>query len=301
MIEGIREFILQMVPIGTEAIIYLQSYRTVLLDRFFLLITFLGNEEFYLFLFLVVYLSVNKRWGRGLAYIFLISTYINLLIKDMIALPRPYNSRFAILRRETSYSFPSGHAQVPLSTYGFLGLRVNKWSVWLVFIPLILMIGLSRIYIGVHYPHDLLGGWLIGLFILIIWEGTQHSRYNFPPIFAFILAIFLPIFLLLLFYSRESLKTMATLMGVSLGFQLEEALVDFEVDGLLLQKIVRILVALPIIVLVWYGLKIILPDLLIFVFIRYLVLGLAISFFIPSLLSRLKLVEKRNSLTWRNN
>ncbi|MBT9130594.1 MAG: putative undecaprenyl-diphosphatase YbjG [candidate division WS2 bacterium] len=301
MIEGIREFLLQTVPAGTEAIIYLQGFRNALLDRLFLLITFLGDGEFYLFLFLVVYLSVNKHWGRGLAYILLISTYINLLIKDVIALPRPYDSRITILRSETSYSFPSDHSQVALSTYGFFGLRVNKWSVWLVFIPLILLIGLSRVYIGVHYPQDLLGGWLSGLFILIIWEGMQHRIKNIPPLLSFILAIILPLLLMVLFYSRESLKTMATLMGVSLGFQLEKALVDFEADGLLLQKIVRILVALPIIATVWYGLKIILPDLSIFVFIRHLVLGFTVSFFIPSLLSRLKLVKKRNSLTWRNS
>lgn len=301
MIEGIREFLLQMVPAGTEVIIYLQSFKNALLDRLFMLITFLGDEKFFLILFLVVYLSVNKRWGRGLAYILLISTYINLLIKDVIAIPRPDDLRISILKSETSFSFPSGHAQVPLSSYGFLGLRVNKWSVWLVFIPLILMIGLSRIYIGVHYPQDLLGGWLIGLFILIICEGILHHKNNLPPLLAFILAIFLPLFLILLFHTSESVKTMALLMGVSLGFQLEVALVDFEADGLLLQKIVRVLVALPIIASVWYGLKITLPDLLIFVFIRYLILGLTISFFIPSLLSRLKLVKIGNSLTWRNN
>ncbi|MBT9175297.1 MAG: putative undecaprenyl-diphosphatase YbjG [candidate division WS2 bacterium] len=301
MTEGIRELLLQMVPAGIEAIIYLQSFRNALLDRLFLLITFLGDEEFYLFLFLVVYLSINKRWGRGLAYILLISTYINLFLKDLIALPRPDNPDIAILRSETTYSFPSAHSQVALTTYGFLGLRVNKWPVWLVFIPLILLIGLSRIYIGVHYPQDLLGGWLIGLFILIIWEGIQHRRNNFPPLLVFILAIFLPLFLLLLFHTRESVKTMALLMGVSLGFQLEEALVNLEVGGLLLQKIIRVIVALPIVASVGYGLKIILPDLLIFVFIRYLVLGLTLSFFVPGLLSRFKLLKRRYSLTWRND
>lgn len=301
MIEGIREFLLQMIPIGTEAIIYLQSFRNALLDRLFLLITFLGDEEFYLFLFLIVYLSINKRWGRGLAYILLISTYINLLIKDMIAIPRPYNSQIAILRPESSYSFPSAHSQVGLSTYGFLGLRINKWSAWLVFITLIIMIGLSRIYIGVHYPQDLLGGWLIGLVMLIIWEGIQHRIKNIPPLLSFILAIIIPLFFILLFHTRESVKTIAILMGISLGFQLEEALVAFEVNGLIHQKIVRILVALPIIVLVWYGLKIILPDLIIFVFIRYLVLGLSLSFFVPGLLCRFKLLGKRDSLTLRDN
>jgi undecaprenyl-diphosphatase len=74
-----------------------------------------------------------------------------------------------------SYSFPSGHAYATMLGYGLLGVLASKhlsapWSFVVPFLLglLILVVGISRVYLGAHYPSDVLGGWLLGIFVLII-------------------------------------------------------------------------------------------------------------------------------------
>ncbi|HED04685.1 MAG TPA: phosphatase PAP2 family protein [Candidatus Fraserbacteria bacterium] len=89
---------------------------------------------------------------------------------------------------EASYSFPSGHALGSLVIYGVLAYLVDKtwprWrpAIWSVYLVLVLTIGFSRLYLGVHWPTDILGGWAAGgllLFGLIYW---REGRYRLPAL-----------------------------------------------------------------------------------------------------------------------
>ena len=106
----------------------------------------------------------------------MISTGLNLLLKNIVQRPRPNEFR---LIDETGYSFPSGHSMVSMAFYGFLIYLIYKfvkskrlkWILIIILSALIITIGISRIYLGVHYTSDVLAGFTISVSYLVIYTS----------------------------------------------------------------------------------------------------------------------------------
>lgn len=134
--------------------------------RFF---SFLGTEEFFLLVLPLIYWSVDFALGLRVGVILLTSGALNTLFKMLFHAPRPYwvSEQVVPLSAETSFGIPSGHAQISVGVWGMIaaGLR-RTWSTVLA-VLLIFFIGLSRLYLGVHFPQDVLVGWIIGG--LLLW------------------------------------------------------------------------------------------------------------------------------------
>jgi hypothetical protein len=96
-------------------------------------------------------------------------------LKHLLRQPRPYwvDDRIIPLSAETSYGIPSTHSSDSLSVWGLLALTLKKAWLWILAAALVLLIGLSRLYLGVHFPHDVLGGWLLGLGALAIFVWSE--------------------------------------------------------------------------------------------------------------------------------
>jgi hypothetical protein len=103
----------------------------------------------------------------------LVSGSINDWLKLALHLPRPYwySTQVSALSAETSFASPSNHAQVAASLWGVMAARLRRPWAWALAAILAFLIGLSRIYLGVHFPHDVLLGWLIGA--LLLWLLLQ--------------------------------------------------------------------------------------------------------------------------------
>ncbi len=129
--------------------------------RFF---TFLGTKEFFIFVLPVIYWCVDSRLGIRVAFILLIGTAFNETLKLALQGPRPYwiSTGVKALSAETSFGIPSGHAQTAAGLWGMLAASLRRRWVSICAVALILLIGLSRIYLGVHFPQDVLVGWLLG-------------------------------------------------------------------------------------------------------------------------------------------
>jgi membrane-associated phospholipid phosphatase len=138
--------------------------------------SFLGTEQFYLFiapaLLWCLDAGLGLRMGLGLA----ISSSVNSILKLVFHSPRPYwvSERVQALASETSFGIPSGHAQNSVVVWGLLAAWIHKTWAWIVAILLMLMIGLSRLYLGVHFLGDVLAGWLVGA--LILWAILRLER-----------------------------------------------------------------------------------------------------------------------------
>jgi len=134
--------------------------------RFF---SFLGTEQFFLFVLPVLYWNVNDALGLRVGLILLTSGALNSVFKMLFHRPRPYwiSEQVIPMAAETSFGIPSGHAQISIGVWGMIAVWIRRLWVSLLLALLIFFIGLSRLYLGVHFPQDVLAGWLLGG--LLLW------------------------------------------------------------------------------------------------------------------------------------
>jgi membrane-associated phospholipid phosphatase len=154
--------------VGVNLVIAVQSLGDWLAApmRFF---SFLGDEEFFLLILPALYWSVDAGLGLRVGVVLLLSGAVNDALKLSMYGPRPYWYSLDVRAwtAETSFGVPSGHAQIATSVWGMLAAYINRRWVWGVVVFIIFMIGISRLYMGVHFPHDVLLGWLVGA--LVLW------------------------------------------------------------------------------------------------------------------------------------
>lgn len=154
-----------------------QNLKCDFMTSFFKLCSTLGSTWFYVLLVVVLmFLKDKKELLIGIHL--LIGQGINRLIKYIIKRPRPPQRLHLV--KETNYSFPSGHSMSAMIGYGLLVLEVQKSSlkykkvIEIFLMMMIFLIGLSRIYLGVHYFSDVIGGFLLSLsYLLFIYYNTS--------------------------------------------------------------------------------------------------------------------------------
>ena len=144
-------------------------------------ITNFGGAIFLIILTIVLFLVIkNKKIGASIFFNLVIVTILNQLLKNILQRPRP--TEFRIIE-ETGYSFPSGHSMTSMAFYGYLIYLIykyvkNKYVKWISIVLLgilICSIGISRIYLGVHYTSDVLGGFLISGSYLVIYISAVNK------------------------------------------------------------------------------------------------------------------------------
>ena len=124
----------------------------------------------------------NKKIGLSIFSNIVIITILNQLLKRILRRPRPTEFRIV---EETGYSFPSGHSMVSMAFYGYLIYLIYryiknkyvKWTLITILSILICLIGISRIYLGVHYTSDVLGGFLISISYLVIYISAVNKFF----------------------------------------------------------------------------------------------------------------------------
>ena len=144
-------------------------------------ITNFGGAIFLIALTIVLLVLIkNKKIGISIFSNLVIVTILNQLLKAILKRPRPTEYRIV---EETGYSFPSGHSMVSMAFYGYLIYLIykyvkNKYIKWISIVLLSILvcsIGISRIYLGVHYTSDVLGGFLISMSYLVIYISAVNK------------------------------------------------------------------------------------------------------------------------------
>lgn len=138
-------------------------------------ITNFGGAIFLIVLTIILFIVIkNKKIGVSIFSNLVIVTILNQLLKGILQRPRPTEYRII---EETGYSFPSGHSMISMAFYGYLIYLIykyvkNKYIKWISIVVLSLLIctiGISRIYLGVHYTSDVLGGFLLSISYLVVY------------------------------------------------------------------------------------------------------------------------------------
>ena len=144
-------------------------------------ITNFGGAIFLVIATITLFIVIkNKKIGISILSNLAIVTVLNQLIKRILQRPRPTEYRII---EETGYSFPSGHSMISMAFYGYLIYLIYKYvknkyikGISIILLSLLIcLIGISRIYLGVHYTSDVLGGFLISISYLIIYISAANK------------------------------------------------------------------------------------------------------------------------------
>ena len=157
---------------------FLQQFRSPLVDQVFLFLNFFDTRLFYLIFIPFMWVGYNYKLGIKIFFILMLSFIINDYLKYLFMYPRPYmlDPQLTVIKLG-DYSFPSGAAQaavlLPLIFISYF--KDKKWPI-IVGINYFFWISLSRMYLGVHFLSDLIGGWIVGGLLFLFY-------YYFFPIF----------------------------------------------------------------------------------------------------------------------
>ncbi|NPV63793.1 MAG: phosphatase PAP2 family protein [Methanotrichaceae archaeon] len=159
-------------------ILSLQSHPGLL--PFMRAASLLGVLELYLLILPAVYWCFDRRLGLRMALILVVSQSINYALKAAFHLPRPYwvIPEVKAFSGEASFGLPSGHAQNAVCVWGMLACYARASWVRAVLLLLIALISVSRLYLGVHFPGDVLAGWAIGALILLLFMVLDRPVSN---------------------------------------------------------------------------------------------------------------------------
>ena len=166
----------------------------------------LGTEDFYFLALPLLYWSIDTNIGLRVGAILITSSMVNGTAKLLFAGPRPYwvSSHVQPLWPEYSFGAPSGHAQHGLTVWGTIAAFQKKW-LKIVLGALIFLIGFSRIFLGAHFLHDVILGWIIGGILLWaflkFWSPVAAWLSNKTPREQVILAFVVSLIFLVVGYS----------------------------------------------------------------------------------------------------
>lgn len=271
--------------LGVELIRILQSIDASIsdfFDRFFLVMTYLGDETFILILIILIFWCVHKRLGIQLSLVVGTSYYISVLVKGIFGWPRPFiwarqqslppNIRL-IGTEPSGYSFPSGHAQSTGTTWGLISVITRRKILVMISIFLCIIIPLSRLYLGVHWPSDVIVGLGFGLAIVILYISFREQIFqyftNYQSHIWSLVAVWVLIptilvvtsTLLTLFTGHDPLvqnpgRTGGLLTGIILGLLFEQRFVSFTTEGISYRmRVLRGIIGLLFLVVAYIGFK----------------------------------------------
>ena len=312
---------------GLEFIAWLQTTFPQLAG-FFLFITNLGLEEFYLAVFPMIYWCIHKELGKYLGALFLVTVMLNGIFKQTFRLPRPFwiDENIALDTREEGYGLPSGHVMYAMVFYFFIAGWVRKTWVWVVAVVLLFLMALSRVYLGVHFIQDVVAGFFISgtlLLMYLFWNRRYGTRFRKRILGQRLLvAVLVPlalgiayIIILLIIGApdmsvpwaeyipaaeRTSIDAVAQPFGLLLGFGvaviLEGSRIRFRADGSIWKRIVRYVVGMVVVLAIWRGLGIVFPREPLAVgvplrIVRYFLLTLWIGYYAPWAFVKLRLAD----------
>ena len=287
-----------------EVMVWVQSlYSSLgsLADGLFTAFTFLGEETFLLVMVFGIYWCFNKRLGEYLMLSLYASIGANGVLKDLVRRPRPFltpgfeDVRYVAIETplvdtvhlKESFSFPSGHSQWSAAFFGGLSFWRRRWGTSVLCCMLVLAVMCSRLYLGVHFPTDVLMGAALGLGFAALssWLFRRFYRYR---LWMFVGAVGITLLGLLNQPTPDTVKTIGVGVGALVGFAWEQR-VTFEVEGTTGRRLLRLALGLALILLARAGLKVLFPAGLLFDGLRYGIVGFLATGLWPWLFTRMKL------------
>ncbi len=271
----------------------LAEIRTPFLNELFLILTKLGEEVVLFLVLCIIFWCLDKKLAYRMGFAFLLSSLFVQGLKITCRIDRPwvldesFEAVEAAKAHATSYSFPSGHTQSAVSLWGTLAVSVKNAWLKVLFIMLAVIVGFSRMYLGVHTPADVIVATLvsaasIAVVLLLVKPGVEgNARCITTSVVFTLLSVALIVYSLVLYengtvgyeYASDCCKSAGVGLGFAIGYFLESKFVKFEPKvGKWYIHVIKVVVGLGVLVALKSGLKVLLGDNLVVDTLRYAVI-----------------------------
>lgn len=289
-----------------ETIAFLQRFASPGLDAVMLGVTYLADQQAYIALLVILYLAVNPTLARRVGIALLVSLFLNVHLKGMVDTARPFALDPTVARGEAATAtapgpgFPSGHTQGAATFWGMLAVGVRRPVVWGVAAAVVGLVAVSRLYLGVHLPVDVVGGVVIGAAVvavgqLVLWYRRRAGRDRagrqpWPRPLRLGLGVFAPLAVHLALPADDS----AMLMGALAAFLTAPLLVRHRVPTAVPHRVAAAAIGLVLVFGALFGTGL-LPDPVTEVgvigYLRFLLIGYTGLVLAPYLVRRLGLTR----------
>jgi hypothetical protein len=292
------------------------------------LFSFLGSGIFYMLVIPLIYWAINYTFGIRSLLLLITIDMAGSTLKLLFHQPRPYwIGPVKALSQEASYGIPSTHASGSLPFWGYLAYRLGRTRLWIIVTVLVVFIGLSRIYLGVHFLHDVVLGWMIGGAYLWVFAGSEDTVaawMNRRGLLCRIgIGFALSVVMILVFqlisaaisgipdpdawraysvHARTPANVVALagiLFGAISGYALMKRYAHFDIAGHWAQRVGRCMLGITGIVVIYFGLNVVFGLMTaegtalgyFLLYIQYCSMALWVTFIAPWIFIRVRLAE----------
>lgn len=262
-----------------ELLYFFESIRNPVLDAFMQFITYFGGELAFMVFAIIMFWCVDKQRGYLVLSVGLVGTVINQTLKLIFRIPRPWvlDPDFTIVEgaraEATGYSFPSGHTQNAVGTYGSIAATSARRVVRIAGTCLIVLVPLSRMYLGVHTPLDVGVSFAIAAVLVAVGVPLMRMLAKHPERMMYVLlgmlalTVAYTLFVELYHFPadiqlenynsgrKNAYSMLGAVLGICVAYPLERRYIKFETGGLWWVQLIKLIGGLGILVGIKSGLK----------------------------------------------
>lgn len=277
-----------------------EKIRCPFLDVFFAVFTALGEELIIAAIIAVIYICFSKRTGEQALLTVMSASCVTAGIKSAVRRNRPYidgvvsrvdidNAFVSTADLDADMSFPSGHATATSGFFAALAFRIRRPLAVVLCALFTLLVMFSRVYLGVHYPSDVLTGLMIGVLFALLWQLVYGKAYKAR---LYIYLAFALLTLPLLFIARTATHSMfqvsAITLATALGLIVEEKFIRFSDTKNWGCRILRLIIT-ALVAVIPFALLSLLPDGEWYSFLKYFATIFVTITFVPFLIKKLEI------------